>query len=265
MPLIDVRSCSERSPAVCSPSARIVGIRSRSCVTYPETHASGSRARPDTRAAWSTSSSSSSAVSVLSGVLIAGLALPWVAMVNKGADAGADGDRGLPAQARLQAARRAHDGARRPGQRRWRLLRREPQRTSRSTRSPTVMQKAIIAIEDARFYEHGAIDVQGTIRALLVNEASDASSRVARRITQQLVKLTLLKNATTTKQQRQAIADELRPQVQRAALRRLGRGPPHQGPDPRALPQHRLLRRRRLRRRVGRPPLLRHHAPTSSP
>ena len=33
------------------------------------------------------------------------------------------------------------------------------------------MQHAIIAIEDARFYEHGAIDVQGTLRALFINSA----------------------------------------------------------------------------------------------
>ncbi len=59
------------------------------------------------------------------------------------------------------------------------------------------MQQAIIAIEDSRFYEHGAIDVQGTLRALLINQASDEAIQGGSSITQQLVKLTLLENADT--------------------------------------------------------------------
>ena len=38
--------------------------------------------------------------------------------------------------------------------------------TSRSTRSRAMMVKAIVAIEDYRFYEHGALDLKGTLRAL---------------------------------------------------------------------------------------------------
>ena len=48
----------------------------------------------------------------------------------------------------------------------------------------------------------------------------------------------------------------LRPQAARAALRDRLREELLQGLDPRALPQHRLLRRRRVRRPVGRPALL---------
>ena len=50
----------------------------------------------------------------------------------------------------------------------------------------------------------------------------------------------------------------LRPQDHRAALRDRLRAELLQGLDPRALPQHRLLRRRRVRRPGGRAPLLRH-------
>ena len=32
-----------------------------------------------------------------------------------------------------------------------------------------MMQQAIVAIEDSRFYEHGGIDLRGTLRALLTN------------------------------------------------------------------------------------------------
>jgi membrane peptidoglycan carboxypeptidase len=66
-----------------------------------------------------------------------------------------------------------------------------------------VMQDAILSIEDARFYEHGALDVKGTVRAL-VNNASEGQTQGGSSITQQLVKLTLLSQATTPEQKRAA-------------------------------------------------------------
>ena len=43
------------------------------------------------------------------------------------------------------------------------------------------MREAIVSIEDYRFYQHGALDVKGTLRALVTNKAAAAWSRVARR------------------------------------------------------------------------------------
>src|SRR4051794_36050587 len=37
---------------------------------------------------------------------------------------------------------------------------------------PVTMQRAIIDIEDVRFYEHGGVDFKGALRALLRNGAS---------------------------------------------------------------------------------------------
>jgi membrane peptidoglycan carboxypeptidase len=59
-----------------------------------------------------------------------------------------------------------------------------------------VMQRAIIAIEDSRYYEHGAIDVRATIRAFVSN-AADNSTQGGSSITQQLVKQILLTQAKT--------------------------------------------------------------------
>lgn len=61
------------------------------------------------------------------------------------------------------------------------------------------MQDAILSIEDARFYEHGALDLKGTLRAL-VNNASEGQTQGGSSITQQLVKLTLVSQATTKEQ-----------------------------------------------------------------
>lgn len=66
-----------------------------------------------------------------------------------------------------------------------------------------VMQDALLSIEDSRFYEHGALDLRGTLRAL-VNNASDGQTQGGSSITQQLVKLTLVQQATTKEQMRAA-------------------------------------------------------------
>ncbi|MDF2706826.1 MAG: penicillin-binding protein [Nonomuraea muscovyensis] len=60
-----------------------------------------------------------------------------------------------------------------------------------------VMRTAIVAIEDDRFYQHGAIDIEGTIRALAKNLSSGDVSQGGSSITQQYVKQVLLNSATT--------------------------------------------------------------------
>ncbi|MEO6470319.1 MAG: transglycosylase domain-containing protein [Aeromicrobium sp.] len=67
----------------------------------------------------------------------------------------------------------------------------------------TNMQNALLSIEDNRFYQHGALDLKGTLRAL-VNNASAGQTQGGSSITQQLVKLTLVQQATTKEQIRAA-------------------------------------------------------------
>jgi membrane peptidoglycan carboxypeptidase len=58
-----------------------------------------------------------------------------------------------------------------------------------------VMQKAIVAIEDHRFYEHGPLDVQGTLRAFFTNLAAGGVTQGGSTITQQYVKMVLVSEA----------------------------------------------------------------------
>ncbi|TYP87969.1 penicillin-binding protein [Blastococcus xanthinilyticus] len=60
-----------------------------------------------------------------------------------------------------------------------------------------VMRQALVAVEDARFYDHGGLDVQGTARALVTNLAAGEVEEGGSTLTQQLVKQTLLQAATT--------------------------------------------------------------------
>src|SRR5947209_1697656 len=64
-----------------------------------------------------------------------------------------------------------------------------------------VMQRAIVAIEDIRFFSHGAVDLQGTMRAALTNLGKGQTAQGGSTLTQQYVKNVLVsagdKNATT--------------------------------------------------------------------
>lgn len=53
---------------------------------------------------------------------------------------------------------------------------------------PLTMQQAIIAVEDSRFYQHTGFDVEGIIRASLVNLQSGSIVEGGSTITQQLVR-----------------------------------------------------------------------------
>jgi membrane peptidoglycan carboxypeptidase len=63
-----------------------------------------------------------------------------------------------------------------------------------------VMRKAILAIEDNRFYEHGGLDVKGTLRALASNVAAGEVTQGGSGITQQYVKNLLIETATSDEQ-----------------------------------------------------------------
>jgi membrane peptidoglycan carboxypeptidase len=69
------------------------------------------------------------------------------------------------------------------------------------------MVEAIVSIEDYRFYQHGALYLKGTLRALFTNQAANGVVQGGSSITQQLVKLTLLNQADTDAERKAATAD----------------------------------------------------------
>ena len=70
-----------------------------------------------------------------------------------------------------------------------------------------IMVKALVAIEDYRFYEHGPLDFKGTLRAMITNSASDGVVQGGSTITQQLVKLTLIQQAGSDEERAEASDD----------------------------------------------------------
>lgn len=64
-------------------------------------------------------------------------------------------------------------------------------------RIPVFLQKAVVAVEDARFYEHGGIDLRGIARALVKDVAKGRLAEGGSTITQQLIKNRYLSGVKT--------------------------------------------------------------------
>ncbi len=80
------------------------------------------------------------------------------------------------------------------------------------------MPKAIVAVEDKRFYEHNGVDLQGMFRAAIQNAVKGGVSQGASTLTQQLVKNTLFYQATTQKERDAATEQSLGRKLREAKI-----------------------------------------------
>jgi penicillin-binding protein 2D len=62
---------------------------------------------------------------------------------------------------------------------------------------PVFLQKALVAVEDSRFYEHNGIDIRGIARALVKDVAKGRMAEGGSTITQQLIKNKYLSSEKT--------------------------------------------------------------------
>ena len=109
------------------------------------------------------------------------------------------------------------------------------------------LQHAVVAIEDHRFFDHPGVDVRAMVRALATDLDKGEIAEGGSTITQQYVRNVMLNDDKTVhrKLREIALAVQLERRFTKAA-------------DPRALPEPRLLRQRRLRRAERGAALLRH-------
>lgn len=145
-------------------------------------------------------------VSGLAGVLLAGLAIPFAGAVGIGTREAIDRFESMPSQlptpplperSRMLAA----DGS---------LIATfyDENRVYVSIDDiAPVMRQAIVAIEDNRFYQHGPMDLRGTMRAFVRNQQAGGVSQGGSSITQQYVKLVQVESADTPQERREATAD----------------------------------------------------------
>lgn len=133
-------------------------------------------------------------VSVLSGAVLAGLALPAVGALGLAAKGTAQGFDEIPSQLK-----------RPPLSQKTTILDADGNTIAQVySRNRTVVplermavhvRQAIVAVEDARFYEHGAVDLRGILRALNRNLAEGGVAEGASTLTQQTVKNVLVEAA----------------------------------------------------------------------
>lgn len=133
------------------------------------------------------------AVSVLCGLLTAGLAVPYVAMAGGVAKAGAQSLEDLPAALDIPPQSEVSRVLMANGEVLATFYDQNREYVSLDKISP-IMQQAQVTIEDHRFFEHGAIDLQGTLRALVRN-STGASTQGGSTLTQQYVKQVLVQDA----------------------------------------------------------------------
>ncbi|TCC24082.1 transglycosylase domain-containing protein [Kribbella sindirgiensis] len=145
-------------------------------------------------------------VSALAGALTAGLALPFAGLAGVTTAKAHDTVQFLPQD--LQTAPLAQKSIIQAADGKTIATLYQQNRTPVSLKAISpVMLKAIVAIEDDRFYEHGALDFKGTLRALLRNQSSGGVSQGGSSITQQYVKLSLINKARTPEEVKSATAE----------------------------------------------------------
>ncbi|MBC9714646.1 penicillin-binding protein [Streptomyces sp. TRM66268-LWL] len=133
-------------------------------------------------------------VSVLSGAVLAGIALPAAGLVGLAAKGSVEEFDEIPAnlkQPPLMQRTTITDANDKPIAT---VFARDRTLVDLKDISP-YMQKAIVAIEDSRFYEHGAVDLKGILRAVNENARSGGVSQGASTLTQQYVKNVFVEEA----------------------------------------------------------------------
>ena len=189
-------------------------------------------------------------ITAVAGVGLAAVGVALVPAVQVLGDAGRSDD----AMIDLGSARPAQLRVRR------RRVACSPPSRRRSTGSPCRWRRsrstpidAVLAVEDADFYAHDGVNLRATVRALIRNVDEGETVQGGSTITQQVVKEELVGNAQTVDRK-----------AREAVLARRLEEVDDEGRDPRALPQHRVPRQRRLRRAGGRRDLLRRRRRPSS-
>ncbi|MEU5578716.1 transglycosylase domain-containing protein [Streptomyces huasconensis] len=133
-------------------------------------------------------------VSVLAGAVLAGIALPAAGALGLAAKGSVEGFDEIPAHLKQPPLSQRTSILDNKGGHIATVYSRDRTVVPLKDISP-YMQKAIVAIEDSRFYEHGAIDLKGILRALNQNAQSGGVSQGASTLTQQYVKNVFVEEA----------------------------------------------------------------------
>ncbi|MEV0491289.1 transglycosylase domain-containing protein [Streptomyces atratus] len=133
-------------------------------------------------------------VAALSGVVLAGIALPAAGALGLAAKGTVEGFDEIPANLKTPPLSQRTKILDSKGGMLATVYSRDRTVVPLKDISP-YMQKAIVAIEDARFYQHGAIDLKGVLRAMNRNVQAGGTAQGASTLTQQYVKNVFVEEA----------------------------------------------------------------------
>ncbi|AEM88303.1 transglycosylase domain-containing protein [Streptomyces violaceusniger] len=138
-------------------------------------------------------------VSALAGAVMAGLALPAVGALGLAAKGTVEEFDGIPANLKTPPLSQRTTILDAEGGEIAKVYSRDRTIVKLNDISP-YMRQAIVAIEDARFYEHGAVDLKGVLRAVNTNAQGGGVSQGASTLTQQYVKNVFVEEAGDDKE-----------------------------------------------------------------
>ncbi|MGO4258690.1 transglycosylase domain-containing protein [Marmoricola sp. RAF53] len=153
------------------------------------------------------------ALSVLMGILVAGLAIPFAGALGIGGKALSKGVKNLPEELAAEPLAQRTRVLDVDGKTIATFYDENRVNVTLDNVAP-IMRQAIVAIEDYRFYQHGAIDLKGTLRAFLTNQANSGITQGGSSITQQMAKMTQLSQAKSKAEREAATADTYQRKIQ---------------------------------------------------
>jgi membrane peptidoglycan carboxypeptidase len=128
---------------------------------------------------------------VLAGVVVAAAAFPVIAMSGLAAKTGAEAFADLPTELTVKRSPQMSKIYASDGKTLLASIYDENRQDIPLDEIPKVMQQAMVAAEDHKFYEHNGVDVKGIARAFVANKNSGETQQGASTLTMQYVRLSI--------------------------------------------------------------------------
>lgn len=141
---------------------------------------------------------------IIAGVVVAAVVFPLAAVTGLGIKAGATMIEELPSELPAVPPAQTTYVYASDGETLLTMFYEEHRRYTPISKISPYVQQAIVASEDARFYEHNGVDTKGVARAFVANTQADAVRQGASTLTMQYVRMALRDGAQTAAQVRAA-------------------------------------------------------------
>ncbi|MEV0895736.1 transglycosylase domain-containing protein [Actinoplanes sp. NPDC049802] len=134
---------------------------------------------------------------LIAGLVLAGLSYPFAALAGMGVKAGSEALENMPEQLTEAPPAQTTYVYAADGKTLLTMFYEEHRKHTALADMSPYMIKAIVASEDARFYEHNGVDPKGVARAFVANQKAGGVSQGASTLTMQYVRMALRDSAKT--------------------------------------------------------------------